>query len=129
MSAVVQFTQYFVAVTHCSSEGEKCPLCTCSHNSFFVSQKGYQRLNKLVDIEKRIKAIRASHVTVQFLPLISQQHTMHTTVRSFFCTGHDRKQYTPPSSMTIAEINITQIFQKIMYFEYMTFSNQTVELM
>jgi len=112
MSAVVQFIQYFVAIIQCTSEGEKCPLHTCSHNSFFVSQKGYQRLNKLVDTVTLIKAARASHVTVQFLPLISQQHTMHTTVRSFFCTGHDRKQYTPHFNVTIAEINVTQIFPK-----------------
>jgi hypothetical protein len=81
MSAVVQFTQYFVAITQCTSEGEKCPLHTCSHNSFFVSQKGCQRLNKLVNTATLIKATRASDVTMQFLP-ISQQHTMHTTVRT-----------------------------------------------
>jgi hypothetical protein len=114
VSAVVQFTQYFVAITQCTSAGEKCPLHACSRSSFFISQKGYQGLNKFFDIEKLIKGTRASLVTLQFLPLISQQHTMHTTVRSFFCTGHDGKQYTPHSSVTIAEVNVTQIFQKIM---------------
>lgn len=112
MSVVVQFTQYFVAITQCTSDGEKCPLLTCSHNSFFVSQKGFQRLNKLVDTATLIKATRASHVTMQFLPLLSQQHTMRMTVRSFFCTGHDRKQYMPYSSLTIAEIIVTQISPK-----------------
>jgi hypothetical protein len=52
-----------------------------SHNNFFVSQKGFQWLDQLADIEKLIKATRASHVTLQSLLLISQ-YTMHITVGS-----------------------------------------------
>jgi len=43
MSAVIQLTQHFIAVTQHLKDTEKCSLYS-QHNDFFVSQKGYHFL-------------------------------------------------------------------------------------
>jgi hypothetical protein len=58
----------------------------------------------LVDPEKHVAATRKINVTLQFLPLISQQYIAHAMIGSLSCVQSMTRNNTHYSSMNIMQI-------------------------
>jgi len=76
MSAVIQLTHHFIAMTQHLKNTEN-PDCIVNTVISLCHRKGINFWHQLVSTKKSVEASRINHVTLQFLPLILQHYIAH----------------------------------------------------
>lgn len=105
-SAVLQFRQYFEAVTQCMTAAEKCPLHTQLKQCILcITERSLVAGINLSMQKKHVKATRTIHVTYAIPPIcFTAVYSRGNGWHLILCTLHDRRLNTPHCSVNYAKI-------------------------